>query len=142
MLAPELTLVPLGGFPSKSARQRAHVSVNVACAYHSQQFSHFILSLRSNGPITGVQSQERWPQESPSDQFYILAMHTVSGSRDQAGHIPRPQPQMNSRLRKAPEATWPLSPCWLQGPGLYRPPQTLLPFSGLLAGLGRGPALV
>ena len=134
--------MPLGGFPSKSAQQRAHVSVSVACTYHSQQFNHFILSLRSNEPITGLEDQVRWPQESPSDQFSILAMHTVSGSRDQDGRIPRPQPQTKSRLRKAPEATWPLSPCWLQGTGLYRPPQTLLSFSRLLAGLGRGPALV
>ena len=54
-------LCALGGFPSKSARQLADVSVNVTCTYHSQQFNHFILSLRSNGPITGVEDQVSWP---------------------------------------------------------------------------------
>lgn len=39
----------------------------------ARQLNCFILGLRSDGMITGIKGQMRWPQGSPFDCFHVLA---------------------------------------------------------------------
>lgn len=120
LLAPQLASLYLVTYPTGTSVNSLQTQARASLAHTTaRQLSCFVLSLKSDGPITGPEGQVWWPRGS-SGWLRVLPMVPGVWQQRRAGCVPRPQSRTKGSLIKAPEATWPLSPCCLQGPGLYR----------------------